>query len=168
MRRHHPAWLATGLLLAVLLACNLSKNSNNSNNSNNRNSNDNSNTSAAEPTPNRPADADVYVDEIHMAKDNDGAPGDEAASFEPGDRTIHCVVKLNKAKGGTKIRFDWRAVDVKELSNGNIRTIDYTTKSFENSIHAHLTLPRDWPKGSYRVDVYVNGNLDKQVSYTVE
>jgi|SRR5215813_8331046 len=165
MKQYHPGWLAAGLLLAVVLACNLSKSSNNSNN---RNTNDNSSTAANEETPNRPANADVFVDEINMAKDNDGNPGEEATTFEPGDRTIHCVIKLNKAKGGTKVRFDWKAVDVQELGNGNIRSIDYTTKSFENSIHAHLTLPRDWPKGSYRVNVYINGALDKQISYTVE
>jgi hypothetical protein len=165
MKQHHPGWLAAGLLLAVVLACNLSKNSNNSNN---RNTNSNSSASTSEETPNRPADADVYVDEINMAKDNDGNPGEEATTFEPANRTIHCVIKLNKAKGGTKIRFDWKAVDVQELGNGNIRSIDYTTKSFENSVHAHLTLPRDWPKGAYQVNVYINGALDKQIKYTVE
>jgi hypothetical protein len=28
-------------------------------------------------------------------------------------------------------------------------------------------LPYDWPKGSYRVEVYINGNLDKTVDYTI-
>lgn len=160
--RLHPAWLAAGLLLAVVLACNLGKNTNN------RNTNENSNRASSGPTPERPANAEVYVDQINMAKDNNGDPGEEATSFEPGDRTIHCVIKLNKAKGGTKVRFDWKAINVSELGNGDIRTIDYTTRPFENSIHAHLTLPRDWPKGSYQVNVYINGVLDKQIRYTVE
>ena len=164
--KRHPAWLAAGLLLAVVLACNLSKNSNRNANRNENNKNSSSVTNA--PTPNRPANAEVYVNEINMAKDNDGDPGVSADEFSPGDRTIHCVIMLNKAKGGTKIKFDWHAVDVAELGNSEIRSIDYTTRPFENKIHAHLTLQRDWPKGSYRVDVYINGNLDKQVNFMVE
>lgn len=160
--KYHSAWLAAGLLLAVVLACNLSKNSNN------RNTNENTNRVASGPTPNRPANADVYVDEINMAKDKDGDPGDEATSFEAGDHTIHCVIKLNKAKGGTKIKFTWKAIDVTGMQNGDIRSIDYTTRPFENTIHAHLTYTTDWPKGSYQVDVYINGVLDKQIDYTIQ
>ena len=164
--KRHPAWLAAGLLLAVVLACNLSKNSNRNANVNENNKNSSRVTNA--PTPNRPANAEVYVNEINMAKDRDGDPGDEADEFSPVDRTIHCVIMLNKARGGTKIKFTWTAVDVAELGNSEIRSIDYTTRPFENKIHAHLTLQRDWPKGSYRVEVYINGNLDKQINFMVE
>ena len=161
--KRHPGWLATGLLLAVVLACNLSKNGNNSNNSNaNKASNSNSSTS------NRPANADVYVDKISMAKDDNGKPGETTTTFEPGDRTIHCVAELSKAKGGTEVKFSWKVVDVQGTKNEEIKTIDYTTKSFEKTIHGHLTLPKDWPKGEYRVEVYINGVLDKTIDYTIE
>lgn len=157
----HSGWLAAGLLLAVVLACNTSKNSNN-----NSISNTNKNTNSA--TTNRPANADVYVDQISMAKDNDGDPGDTTTVFEPGDRTIHCVAELNKAKKGTEVRFVWKAVDVSGGKNVELTTIDYTTKSFENKVHGHVTKPSDWPTGSYKVELYINGALDKTISYTVE
>lgn len=163
--KRHSGWLAAGLLLFAVLACNLSKNSNN-NNSNNSNSNTNKNTNSS--TTNRPVNADVYVDEIGMAKDKDGEPGDTTTSFEPGDRTIHCVANLNKAKGGTEIKFVWKAVDVEGINNGEFKTIEYTTKSFENKVHAHLTRPTDWPTGTYEVDVFINGALDKIIKYTIE
>jgi hypothetical protein len=158
----HSGWLAAGLLLAVVLACNTSNtNKSNSNNSNsNKSSNSSSNT--------RPANADVYVDRISMAKDNNGEPGDTTTSFEPGDHTVHCVINLNKAKSGTTVKFVWKAVDVEDSKNGELTTVDYTTKSFENKIHAHLTPKRDWAKGSYKVEVYINGALDKTINYTVE
>jgi len=35
-------------------------------------------------------------------------------------------------------------------------------------VHGHLQLPSDWPKGTYRVEVYINGNLDKTIDYTIE
>lgn len=160
--KRHTGWLAAGLLVFAVLACNLSKNSNNSNNSN---SNTNKNTNSA--TINRPANADVYVDQISMAKDDNGKPGETTTSFEPGDRTIHCVADLNKAKKGTEVRFVWKMVDAGG-KNGELTTIDYTTKSFENKVHAHLTKPSDWSTGTYEVDVYINGALDKIVKYTIE
>ena len=160
-------WLAAGLLLAVVLACETTKNGNNSNNSNDSN-NSNSNKSSNTSTNKRPANPDVYVKAIEMAKDNNGEPGDTTSTYEPGDRTVHCVAHLNKAKSGTEIKFVWWAVDVPGGKNGEITTVDYTTKSFENKVHAHLTKPSDWLKGSYKVEVHINGALDKTVDYTVE
>ena len=162
----HSGWLAAGLLLAVVLACNTSKNGNNSNSNNSNNSNSNKSSNSSSNT--RPANADVYIEKIEMAKDNNGEPGDPTTSYEPGDRTVHCVAHLNKAKVGTEIRFVWKAVDVEGVKTGEITTVEYTTKSLENKVHAHLTKPADWPTGSYKVEVYVNGALDKTVNYTVE
>lgn len=166
--KRHSGWLAAGLLLFAVLACNLSKNHNNSNNSNNSNSNSNSNRNSNTPTINRPANADVYIDRIRMAKDDDGKPGETTTTFAPSDRKVHCVIDLNKAKGGTKVRAVWVAVDVEGAKNKELESIDYTTKSFESKITGHLTWSRDWPIGTYRVDVYINGALDKTLDYTVE
>ena len=160
--KRHSGWLAAGLLLFAVLACNTSKNGNNSNNSNSNNKNSNT------ATTNRPANADIYIDEISMAKDKNGDPGATTTTFEPGDRTIHCIADLNKAKAGTRVKFVWKAVDVEGSKNEEIKTIDYTTRSFENKVHGHLSLPYDWPKGKYEVDVYINGALDKIIEYTIE
>jgi hypothetical protein len=162
----HPGWLAAGLILFAVLACNLSKNSNNTNNSNNSNSNRNKNSNTA--VTNRPANADVYVDKIEMAKDDDGKPGETTSTFAPGDRTIYCVAYLNKAKAGTEVKFVWKIVDVGGEKDVEMKTIDYTTKSFENKVHGHLIRPSDWPTGTYEVDVLINGALDKTITYTIE
>ena len=115
----HSGWLAAGLLLFAVLACNLSKNTNNSNNSNNSNKNSDSSTST------RPANADVYIDQINMAKDDNGEPGESATSFAPDDHTVHCVINLNKAKAGTKVKFTWIGVDVEDMKkNDEIKSID--------------------------------------------
>ena len=151
--KHHPAWLAAGLLVFVVLACNLGKVKNNNNNNN-------SNTAVG---------SESAIKEIHMAKDDgNGDPGEKTDTFEPGDRTVHCVATLKEAKSGTDMKFSWWIVDAEGTQDKKIKDIDYTTKALENVIHGHLSLPRDWPKGKYKVEVYVNGNLDKTVSYTVE
>ena len=146
--KHHPAWLAAGLLVFVVLACNLSKNSN---------SNSTTSTSSSN-----------AIKEIHMAKDDgNGAPGAETESFESGDRTVHCVATLSEAKSGTQMKFSWWIVDAGGSKDEKIKDIDYTTGTLENVIHGHLTLPKDWPVGKYKVQVYVNGELDKTVSYSI-
>jgi hypothetical protein len=156
--RKHPAWLAAGLLLFAVLACNIGKN-NNTNNSNNNNSNTDTQTGSG-----------AAIKDMYMAKDDgNGKPGDHTSSFEPGDHTIHCVATLKDSKAGTDMKFSWWIVETEDgTKNQKIKDIDYSTKPLENVIHGHLTLPRDWPKGKYKVEVYVNGDLDKTVNYTVE
>ena len=163
----HSGWIAGGLLLAVVLACNVSKNANNANNSNNTNRNSNDNAAKA-PTPNRPANADVYVDSISLAKDKDGEAGETTNTFQPSDSKIHCTIVLNKAKAGTKIKTVWTAVEAAGSKNEEIKTLEYTTNSFEKNIAGYITWKGDWPTGRYRLDVWVNGNLDKSIDYTVE
>ncbi|HEV7744556.1 MAG TPA: hypothetical protein VGO56_06150 [Pyrinomonadaceae bacterium] len=162
--RHHPAWLAAGLLAFVVLACNLSKNTNNSNSNSTSNAN-NSNSSSS-------TDSDLgsgqAIKEIHMAKDDgNGGPGDETDSFQPGDRTIHCVTTLKAAKSGTQMKFSWWIVDADGTKNQKIKDIDYSTRALENIVHGHLTLPQDWPIGRYKVQIYVNGDLDRTLFYSV-
>jgi hypothetical protein len=104
-----------------------------------------------------------------MAKDDGkGNPGDETSAFSPGDRTIHCVAKLADAKAETKMKFSWFIVDSEGSKNEKIKDIDYTTGALENIVYGHLTLPQDWPSGKYRVDVFVNGNLEKTAQYSVK
>ena len=154
--KHHPAWLAAGLLVFVVLACNLSKNTNS-------NSNSNSSTSS-EPD----LGSGQAIEEIHMAKDDgNGKPRDETNSFEPGDRTIHCVTTLKSAKAGTQMKFSWWIVDAGGSKDEKIKDIDYTTGAREDVIHGHLSLPKDWPVGKYKVRIYVNGELDKTEFYSV-
>jgi hypothetical protein len=160
--KHHPAWLAAGLLVFAVLACNLGK----LKTSTNTNTNSNTNATAGSDTE---LGSGFAIKEIHMAKDDgSGSPGDETNSFEPGDRTIHCVVRLNEAKAGTQMKFAWWIVDAEGAKNEKIKEIDYKTRALENVVHGHLTLPQDWPSGKYKVQVYVNGDLDKTVMYTVQ
>lgn len=152
--KHHPAWLAAGLLVFVVLACNLSKKT--------TNSNSNSNSTADQ-------GSESAIKEIHMAKDDgNGAPGDETESFAPSDRTVHCVATLREAKAGTQMKFSWWIVDAEGTKNQKIKEIDYTTRPLENVVHGHLNLPQNWPSGKYKCQVYVNGDLDKTINYVVE
>ena len=156
--KHHPAWLAAGLLVFVVLACSLGKKTANDSNSN-------SNSTAG-----READSGsgAAIKEMHMAKDDgSGAPGEETDTFAPGDRTVHCVATLKEAKSGTQMKFSWWIVDADGTQNQKIKEIDYKTRALENVVHGHLTLPQDWPAGKYKVEVSINGAPDKTAFYSV-
>src|SRR2546425_11092919 len=114
----HPGWLAAGLFVAVVLACNVSKNFNYSTSNDNRSANTSTNT--------RRANADFYAERLSMAKDDNGKVGDLTNTFAPSDRTIHCVVTFNKAKGGTKIKATWVAENVEGRSkHSELDSIDH-------------------------------------------
>lgn len=161
--RVHPAWLVAVLFLCLVLGCKFGTNTNSSNSSSNSN---NSNSSSSTSDSSGPGE---HLSELHMAKDDgSGDPGDRASTFAPSDRTIHAVARLKESKSGTKLKFSWWIVDADGAKNEKIKDIDYTTRSLENVVHGHLTLPRDWPKGRYKVEVYVDGNVDRTTEFTVE
>jgi len=147
--KRHSAWVAFGLLLFVVLACNLSKN---------KNVNVNSGS-------NRPANAEVFTDEVYAAKTDDGPA---TSTFSPSDRTVHVVINLNKAKSGTDVKVVWFADEVEGASNKELKTLEYTTKAFDKKIPGYLRWSQDWPKGRYKVEVYINGNLDRTIYYDVQ
>ena len=150
--RLNSSMLAGGMIVLAIFACNTS---------NNRNSNNNNGS-------NRPANAEIYVDSVHMAKDDNGEAGASATSFAPSDRTVHVVINLNKAKAGTQVRVVWTAVDVEGAKDKELKTLDYTTSAFDKTIPGYLKWSQDWPRGQYKCEIYINGVLDKTINYTVD
>ena len=148
----HSSMLAGGMIVFAIFACNTS---------NNRNSNNNNGS-------NRPPNAEIYVDQVHMAKDDNGDAGESTTSFAPGDRTVHVVITLNKAKAGTQVRVVWIANDVEGTKNKELKTLDYTTTAFDKTIPGYLKWSQDWPRGDYKVEIYINGVLDKTINYNVD
>ncbi len=134
----HSGWLAVGLLIFAVMACSTSKTSSGP------------------------------ISEGHMAKDNNGEPGDSTNTFAPGDRTVHCLVTLSEAKEGTRIKFAWTIVEAGDSKNEKLKDIEYTTGPKENIVHGHLTAPGDWPTGKYRCEVYVSDKSEKTIDYWVK
>ena len=170
--------LGGGLIVVIIGLASLSANNNSNANSNIANSNaSNSNRIVNGNTANandfgaspKPTPTNVSITKAYMAKDNGSEePGEETDTFSPSDHIVHCVIVLDQPAEGTIIRFDWTGVDAGEFQNRSLKKLDYTTKPLENKVHAHLTLPRDWPEGEYKVDVYLNDQLARSITYKVE
>ena len=112
--------------------------------------------------------SDIYIDQAYMSRNYPAAATDLTTQFVPSDRTVHCVVELNQAKAGTVVKFVWKTVQVDDSQNEIIKTVDYTTKAGEGRVHGNLSLPQDWPRGTYKVEIYVNDTLGKTINWSVE
>jgi len=60
------------------------------------------------------------------------------------------------------------ADDVEGLKNKELKALDYTTTAFDKTIPGYLKWSQDWPRGTYKVEIYINGVLDKTINYSVD
>ena len=174
--------LGGGVIAIIIGLTALGTDSSNSNtgNMNTGNSNSNSNSTNvnrvvisenanSDNTNQKPPATDIKITRIYMAHDDgNGKPGEETGSFDPSERTVHVMVQLDHAEEGTMVKFDWIGVQAGNWEDQSLKQLDYVTKALENKVHANLTLPRDWPEGDYKVDVYLNGQLARSIAYKIE
>ena len=102
-----------------------------------------------------------------MRDDGSGEPGDVVQSFTPADRKMHFEVKTTGLLSpGSKVKWVFTAVDTTEGKNLQITTVE-TDVLVANDLTATLTLDRDWPVGTYKADVTINGEPLTIVNFTV-
>lgn len=86
--------------------------------------------------------------------------------FSPSD-TFNLFLELKNAPEDTALKVSWYAVKAEgEEANTLIHETEY--KSSDDTIRFYLTNDQAWPVGSYKVDVYLNGKLDKSLSFEVQ
>lgn len=112
-------------------------------------------------------DGPTAVDSITIMNDKDGEPGDAVESIKSTDHAFHAKVHLDVGND-KKILTKLIAVDTPEGQNVDVLTQDYELGGIENEIVVHYSLPRDWPAGTYRVDVSSNGKPLKSKEFTIQ
>jgi hypothetical protein len=122
------------------------------------------------PTDIQPSTSGI-IEEIILAKDTQGEllePVDPTTVFSP-SAVIHAVVSIVDAPVDTNFTAEFYVVDVGAAADSNslIATTDLTGDGTRN-LDFTLSPTASWPAGSYRVDLYVNGDFDQSVFYTVE
>lgn len=147
--------LVFSILAAITLACNLSTITNLVSN---------------EPTPTAvvaapPASSGNLVVNAVTAKDVKGDTFDPVGitdSFAADQKTFHAIVSIKDAPANTKVRANWlTASNTKigefELASDGSRNLDFSFKPDAGSL----------PSGSYKVEIYVNGKLDRTLNFSV-
>lgn len=95
-------------------------------------------------------------------------PVDVGSQFAPTD-TLHTVVAIDNAPMGTRFKAEWIAVDIGNPATCNTKIGEYevVTEGTRN-IDFSLSPEPSWPAGSYKIQISINGVLDREENYTVK
>ena len=119
-------------------------------------------------TDNTAGNEGVTIKSIVLKRDNGKSEaGDTVDQFVATDHIQFFEAETSKLlDAGTKVK--WTFTAVKTTSGNDIAVAEVTTDVLvANQLSAHVSLPRDWPVGSYKVDVFFNEKLVKTLNYEV-
>jgi hypothetical protein len=105
------------------------------------------------------------IKSARLSADPSGNP--ETTTFAPDQQTVYCIVTLANAPDDTKVQAVWTAVEVgDEQPNTLIDQSELTSGDAELTFK--LTNNMLWPTGKYKVELYLNGKLDRTIEYQVQ
>lgn len=109
------------------------------------------------------------IESAVVARGYDDATGATGAgtTFTPQDNPLHCVVSLVRASKGTIVRMSWFAVEAGDLRNYKLLEREVDIKSNESAVDAFLELQHPWPTGSYKIDIYLDGHLERTLFFNI-
>lgn len=110
----------------------------------------------------------IGIEDVYLAKDDGtGHAGDVVTSFQTDDVPIYCVVVLESQAVAT-VKMNFVAVSVPGVkAETRVVSSAYTTKNGEDRVN-FTGRPRDaWTAGKYRVDVFVDGKLTKNLEFEI-
>lgn len=90
-----------------------------------------------------------------------------ATSVFATNATIYAVVTTQNAPDTAMFKAEWYVTDVGSAAPCNT-FIDRAELSSAPSIDFSLAPSTKWPIGSYRVEIYVNGTLDRAANFTIK
>lgn len=105
------------------------------------------------------------ITEAYLSKDD---PGDQrTTTFAPSDRVFYAQIALANAPDDTTLKAAWTAVSV-EGEEPNL-LIDETELTGGDGFYTFsLSNDSDWPVGQYKVDIYLNNELDQTLTFNVQ
>jgi len=82
---------------------------------------------------------------------------------------IHAIVAIKDAPPGTKFQAAWYVTDTGSAATANslIDKTEVVTDGTRN-IHFSLKSATQWLTGTYRIEISVNGELDRTLSFSVK
>ena len=99
-----------------------------------------------------------------LAADKEGTQ--ETTVFSP-DQVIYCLVQLANAPDDTKVKADWIAVEA-EGATPNYKIANAEKTSGDATLTFDLSNNQPWPKGKYKVDLYLNDKLDRTLEFQIQ
>ncbi|GEM_PF-3837638 len=113
-----------------------------------------------------------FITDVVMSKDinNDTyEPIDVTDTFDTSQSIFHCVVKMKNAPENTNIKSIWSVVNVEGIENGYVMGETELTASGSGFVHFSFEPSNgSLPPGDYQVQILVNGNPDRVVTFSVK
>ena len=104
------------------------------------------------------------ISDAYMARDNQGAG---RTTVFAQDETFYCIIQLANAPDDTTVKVVWYAVNVQD-TEPNLLIDQVETTSGDGVIPFNLTNNGLWPLGTYKVEIYLNGALDRTLNFEVQ
>jgi hypothetical protein len=98
-----------------------------------------------------------------LSPDSSGAP--ETTQFSQ-DETFYCLVELANAPEDTTLKAVWTALSAAG-TDPNLLIEESELTTGDGTITFNLTNDQLWPVGTYKVDLYLNGELDRALTFEV-
>ena len=99
-----------------------------------------------------------------LSADSSGTP--ETTQFSQDQQTFYFLVELANAPDDTTVKSVWTAVSA-EGTDPNFLLDESELATGDGTITFDLSNDQLWPVGSYKVDLYLNGELDRTLSFEV-
>lgn len=99
-----------------------------------------------------------------LAKDSAGTQ--VTTTFDPTD-TVYALVTLANAPDGTKLKAIWTAVDVGSAAAANTLIDEVDLEAGDGTHNFNLSPSSPFPAGEYKVDIYLNDELNSTLPFTV-
>ncbi len=109
------------------------------------------------------------VEEVYLAKDNgEGKAGEQVSEFRTTDVPIYCVVLL-ESNAKTVVKMNFVAVSVSGVKpDTKVVTASYTTSQGQNRVNFTGRPDGKWTPGRYRVDLFLDGKLVKNLEFEIK
>ena len=109
------------------------------------------------------------VEEVYLARDNGkGKAGDQVSEFSTSDIPIYCVVLLETGSKVT-VKMNFVAVSVSGVKpDTKVVTASYTTQEGQNRVNFSGRPEDKWTPGTYRVDIFIDGKISKNVEFEIK
>jgi len=109
------------------------------------------------------------VEEAYLAKDDgNGKAGEQVEEFKTTDVPIYCVVLLQSSVKSV-VKMNFVAVNVSGVKpDTKVVTASYTTKEGQNRVNFTGRPESVWTPGRYRVDLFIDGKLAKNLVFDIK
>jgi hypothetical protein len=98
----------------------------------------------------------------------DGKALDATSTFASTDTPLHYVVTLSNAPVDTKVKAVWTIVDAGDGQYKDQKLDETLLQSGSSTLDFTLKGNQEWPKGKYKVDLYLNDTLDRSAAFEVQ